>query len=258
MKETNSLPALSPAKKQKLSAILAMLGNTAGKTCMDIGADNGVISYYLRKNGGSWTSADLDDETVESIKSFVGNSVIKTDGRTLPFRDSFFDAAVIVDFLEHIEDDRAFILELYRAVKPGGSLIINVPLKKPGSFLAGLRAAGGYTDEKHGHLRPGYTVRDIKALLEGMFRITEHTTYTGFFTELADSLANIAMLKASGGRTGRKGNVMTSKKAGKKKGALNLYSLITPLMSAFSLLDPLVPRREGANLLLNSSSLKRC
>ncbi len=256
MKETNSLLHLSPPKKKKLAEILRRLGDSSGKTSIDIGGDNGVISFFLRRNGGEWFSADLDDETVNSIRALVGSNVIRTDGGSLPFEDSFFDAAVIVDFLEHIEDDRAFILELFRVIKPGGALIINVPLPKTGSLLARIRECAGYTDEKHGHLRPGYTADGIKALVENKFKVAEHGTYIGFFTELMDTLANIVMLKASGGATGRKGNVMTGEKAEKKKGAMRAYRAVYPAMEAFSALDILLPGREGANLILTAISLK--
>ena len=256
MKETNSLIYLSPPKKQKLAEIRRFLGDASGKICIDIGGDNGVISFLLRRAGGEWFSADLDDETVNSIKRLVGERVIKTDGRSLPFKDSFFDAAVIVDFLEHIEDDRAFILELFRVIKPGGALIINVPLPKPGSLLTLIRDMGGYTDEKHGHLRPGYTLPGIKALVGDKFKVAAHSTCTGFFTGLIDTLANIVMLKAAGARTGRKGNVMTMEKTEEKKGALGFYRVIYPAIEAFSALDLLLPGREGANLILKTISLK--
>lgn len=255
MKETNNPVYLTPPKKKKLEKILGYLGEASGKRCIDIGGDNGVISFFLRKQGGEWTSADLDDETVESIKGFVGENVIQTDGGSLPFGDNFFDAAVIVDFLEHIEDDRAFILELFRVLKPGALLIINVPLLRQGSILSRMRELAGYTDEKHGHLRPGYTPAGIRNLLGGRFEIEEYSTYIGFFTELIDSLASIAMLKAGGGKTGKKGNVVTREKAEKKKGAMRGFRLIRPAIEAFSALDTLLPWREGANLILKTKSL---
>ncbi len=256
MKETNKLLRLSPPKKQKLELILQYLGDASGKNCVDIGADNGVISFFLRKNGGGWHSADLDDETVASIRGLVGKNVVKTDGKSLPFKDNFFNAAVIVDFLEHIEDDRLFIEELWRTLEPGGLLIINVPARRPGSMLSRLRKLAGYTDEKHGHLRPGYTMPEIRELLEGKFAVLEYQTYIGFFTELLDTLASILIFKASGGKTGRKGNLVTKSKAEKNKGALDIYRVVSPLMEAFSSLDRLLGRREGASLIIKTGSLK--
>lgn len=47
--------------------------------------------------------------------------------RPHPFADREFDLVVVVDFLEHIPDDRGFAAELGRILKPGGRLIVNVP-----------------------------------------------------------------------------------------------------------------------------------
>jgi SAM-dependent methyltransferase len=47
------------------------------------------------------------------------------DGRTLPFADASFDAALCLEVLEHIEEPRAFLAEV-RRVAPR-QLIVSVP-----------------------------------------------------------------------------------------------------------------------------------
>ena len=47
----------SVLKQAKLRQILELLDDPAGKTNLDIGADNGIISYLLRQRGGRWYSA---------------------------------------------------------------------------------------------------------------------------------------------------------------------------------------------------------
>lgn len=96
---------------------------------------------------------------------------------------------VIVDLLEHIEKEGEFLDELFRIIKPGGELLINVPHIK-NSFLRKLRLAIGQTDEKHGHLRPGYTVEQLTGLLKDKFIITTHKSYSKFFSEFIDTLIN--------------------------------------------------------------------
>lgn len=51
----------SVLKQRKLREIVDMLGPVDGQHCLDIGGDNGVISYLLRQRGGAWKSADLDE-----------------------------------------------------------------------------------------------------------------------------------------------------------------------------------------------------
>ena len=58
----------SVLKQAKLDHILALLDDPAGKSNLDIGGDNGVISYLLRQRGVQWSSADLDERTVRLDK----------------------------------------------------------------------------------------------------------------------------------------------------------------------------------------------
>jgi len=51
------------------------------------------------------------------------------DAIALPLRTGSLDAAICVHVLEHIEEDRGAIAELYRVLKPGGWSIITVPLR---------------------------------------------------------------------------------------------------------------------------------
>ena len=54
--------------------------------------------------------------------------------------------------------------ELARVTRPGGRLVVNTPHLKR-TLLRRLRHALGQTDEKHGHLRPGYTPERLRELL---------------------------------------------------------------------------------------------
>lgn len=179
----------SVLKQKKFRKITEFLGETSDLHCLDLGADNGVISYLLRERGGSWKSADLDEQTVCSIRQLVKKDVFQINGIYTTFNDNEFDRVVIVDLLEHIEKEGEFLDELFRIIKPGGELLINVPHIK-NSFLRKLRLAIGQTDEKHGHLRPGYTVEQLTGLLKDKFIITTHKSYSKFFSEFIDTLIN--------------------------------------------------------------------
>jgi len=98
-----------------------------------------------------------------------------------------FDRIVIVDMLEHLRDEESFLAELNRIMKPEGRLIINVPHLK-NSVLRRFRLAIGQTDEKHGHIRPGYTVETLGATLGKYFRLGPQRTYSKFFSEFIDTV----------------------------------------------------------------------
>jgi len=178
-------------KQAKLNAIRRSLPDLEGKVCLDLGGDNGIISYLLRGEGGVWHSADLSDRAVASIRSLVRTNVFKTDGETLPFADRTFDVVVIIDFLEHIPHDREFIAELARVMKKSGMLIINVPHIKNCSMMRWVKKIAGVSDEGHGHLRPGYTREGLESLLGRKFTVIDARTYSKFFTELLDVLIQL-------------------------------------------------------------------
>jgi|GEM_PF-3581843 len=78
----------SVLKQAKLSRITELLDDPVGRTCLDVGADNGVISLLLRRMGGTWTSADLDQRAVTAIRELVGERVYHLEGATMPFPTS--------------------------------------------------------------------------------------------------------------------------------------------------------------------------
>jgi demethylmenaquinone methyltransferase/2-methoxy-6-polyprenyl-1,4-benzoquinol methylase len=114
----------SVLKQRKLAEIERALGPTSGRRLLDLGSDNGVVSLLLRRRGGSWASADLTEESVNSIRELVGEDVHRVDGRVLPFADAAFDGVVVVDMLEHVPDEAAFLAELARVTRPGGRLVV--------------------------------------------------------------------------------------------------------------------------------------
>ena len=245
----------SVLKQAKFSQIVARLDDPAGKRGLDIGGDNGVISYLLRQRGGSWHSADLDERTVRSIQQLVGTDVHQIDGGVTPFEDGAFDQIVIVDFLEHIPDDRAFAQELARITRPGGQVIINVPHLKPGSVLNRLRHAIGLTDEWHGHVRPGYTLEGLRQLLAPAFLIEESATYSGAFSELIDTALNGLYLRLrrqnAGGRSS-KGTVITEGDMRKHRKQFMLLSALYPLIWGVAKLDALLFFTPGYKLILSA------
>ena len=230
----------SVLKQRKLREIGDLLGPTETLRCLDLGSDNGVVSLLLRRQGGRWASGDLIPETVESIRGLVQDDVHLVRGEALPFADAEFDRVVVVDMLEHVPDDAAFARELARVTRPGGRLIVNTPHLKR-TALRSLRHALGQTDEKHGHLRPGYTPEILRGLLEPAFSLETHHTYSRFFSEAVDTGINVGVERLGGKKSSAKGMVVTGADLGKHKKMFAAYSAVYPLVWAVSRLDALVP-----------------
>ena len=56
-----------------------------------------------------------------------GTEVVDGTLERLPFEDGRFDLGLVLDVLEHLDDDVAGLAELRRVIRPGGALIVTVP-----------------------------------------------------------------------------------------------------------------------------------
>lgn len=241
----------SVLKQRKLAEIAAMLGPTGGLRCLDLGSDNGVVSLLLRRQGGEWASADLTEEAVASIRELVETDVHRVEGSRLPFRDAEFDRVAVVDMLEHVLDEAGFVAELARITKPGGRLVVNTPHLKR-TLLRRFRHALGQTDERHGHLRPGYTLEGLGGLLAAHFALEAHRTYSRFFSELVDTAIHWGL-----GRLGKKGSakgmVVSGSDVRKHRSLFRAYSAVYPIVWAVSRLDALIPWASGYMLVVGAT-----
>jgi len=239
----------SVLKQRKLAELERALGAPGDRRCLDLGSDNGVVSLMLRRAGGRWASADLTGESVAAIRELVGDDVHRVDlsGARLPFADAEFDAVVVVDMLEHVEDEAGFAAELARVTRPGGRLVVNTPHLKR-TALRRLRHALGQTDEKHGHLRPGYTPDRLRELFGDRFRLESSRTYSRFFSELVDTAINLAVERL-GKKGSRKGMVVTGGDVSKHRKLFRAYSLVYPGVWLLSRLDLLLPWTTGYMLI---------
>jgi SAM-dependent methyltransferase len=235
----------SVLKQAKWNAIRKELGNTENKHCLDLGSDNGVISLLLRQRGGSWKSAELDPLAVASIQELIGEPVGQLTGSKLPYEDRAFEVIVVIDLMEHLEDDISFVSELARVLNGGGKLIVNVPHLKTRSILRRFRLLVGLTDEKHGHVRPGYDRESLVEILSPHFSRIRFHTYVGPFSELIDIAISWVLDRKKGSDKTSKGTVMTRDGEMKMKSTQRFYTVLYPFFKLFSLLDHFVPFLSG-------------
>ena len=238
-------------KQAKYRALVAYTGDTAEKDCLDLGSDNGVISYLFRARGGRWTSADLSEKAVQSIRSLVGSNVYAIDGAHMPFGDAAFDLVVIIDLLEHVRDDARCVSEIARILRPGGELVINTPHVKRRSLMRLARHRLGLTDEWHGHVRPGYTAESLRQLLGERFVIERSSTYSKLFSESLDVALNYLYLRSRGGADGNraKGTVIAAADLEKSARQFRLLSRLYPLLWLWAKLDVLCFAAQGYYLI---------
>ena len=86
---------------------------------LHIAPEQEFLRKFKKMKNLDYTSADLFSPIVD----------IKADILDLPFEDESFDVIFCNHVLEHIEDDRKAMSELYRVMKKGGWGILQVPMK---------------------------------------------------------------------------------------------------------------------------------
>ena len=74
----------------------------------------------------------LAESVIYANLSVAKSPDVVTDAALLPFGPGTFDTAICSELLEHVYDPRKVIVEVCRALKPGGSLIICAP------FMVGI------------------------------------------------------------------------------------------------------------------------
>jgi SAM-dependent methyltransferase len=98
-----------------------------GPEVLDAGAGQGSLSAKLAVLGFEVTSTDASPAAVAVLRDRVPGEVLEADVTVLPFPDAAFDAAVLGEVLEHVEDDRGALAEIARVLRPEGVLALSVP-----------------------------------------------------------------------------------------------------------------------------------
>jgi 2-polyprenyl-3-methyl-5-hydroxy-6-metoxy-1,4-benzoquinol methylase len=245
-------------KQEKIRAIHDFIEPLSGKTCLEVGCDKGVLSYHLRQWGGQWTSIDADQENIRITRELVKENVAYTDGKSLDFDDAVFDCIIAIDFLEHIDTDQEFLHEMYRTLKDEGRVYITVPHTEKGLVLNHVRRWLGFTPKDYGHVREGYSLKDLQEKLDKAgFQVQKSTTFSRFFSEgleLGINFGYFFLLSRKKHRGGIKGGISpeSGDDLARHKKSLTLYALIYPIIKTIALLDKLIPFTRGYILMVSA------
>ncbi len=132
---------------------LARLG-TPG-TALDIGAAGGGNTRVLKARGWRPLAVEYGEDGAE-VAQERGLDVMRADARYLPVRDGAMDLVTAFDVLEHIEEDHIAVEEIFRVLRPGGTLLVAVPCDMK---------LWSQHDEAVGHVRR-YTRESLSTVVE--------------------------------------------------------------------------------------------
>ena len=117
----------------RLSRALELANPYPGQRILDVGCGRGEIVLQSALRGADAVGIDYAQAAMEIarkplIEAADGRGALaRMDATSLAFRPETFDAALMLDFVEHVPQaqlERAFE-QLHRALKPGGRLIIH-------------------------------------------------------------------------------------------------------------------------------------
>ena len=86
---------------------------------LHIAPEQAFVKRFRQLNHRSYITSDLHSPIAD----------IQADICNLPFSDQQFDWVVCNHVLEHISNDKIAMQEIYRVLKPGGTAILQVPLR---------------------------------------------------------------------------------------------------------------------------------
>lgn len=99
--------------------------NWLGLKVLDVGCGGGFTSEFLAARGAIVSGIDQENKCIIKAKEHAIENNLTIDyqvgvAENLPYEDKRFDAVICVDVLEHVQDVKQTISEIYRVLKPGG------------------------------------------------------------------------------------------------------------------------------------------
>lgn len=146
------------------------------KRIIDLGCNDGGIANELKKRGNTVFGFDFPKVAILARKKYNLDAAAADFSYSLPIRSSSADVIIASAVLEHVPDDKLFLTECHRVLKPGGRVIIVIPniayLKNRIKLLIGYRMFD-HVNDVNTHIHSLYTLSGFTALLEHLgFKVT--------------------------------------------------------------------------------------
>ena len=97
----------------------ALAGSKLSGRVLDMGGGRNARYLPLLPDGITVESVNIDPK--------INPTHLVQPGQPLPFAEASFDDAICLNTLEHIYDATAVLNDLYRVVRPGGTVLVMVP-----------------------------------------------------------------------------------------------------------------------------------
>lgn len=118
-----------------LAAVMEVLDLRGDERLLDLACGTGLLEPLIREPmpGVRVVGVDLSLPMLRVARARREGAFIQAGAEALPFPDGSFDAAVCASSLHYLPDPRLAVAELFRALRPGGRLVL---LDWCGDFLS--------------------------------------------------------------------------------------------------------------------------
>lgn len=156
--------------RRRLAVALLDDASTDHGRLLDAGCGAGALLAELAARGQA-IGIDVAAPAIAITHGRGPYVLVQADARSLPFRADAFDAVMLCDVLEHIDDDSRALTEAVRVLKPGGVAIVTLPA---------LQLLWSNHDEALGHHRR-YHPAEARRMLETAGLHVERISFGLFF-----------------------------------------------------------------------------
>jgi ubiquinone/menaquinone biosynthesis C-methylase UbiE len=109
--------------------MLEWLDPTEGERILDVACGEGALSLKIAEYGCKVYGIDISEDGLERAKRLAEREGITCEFRggsaeDLPYPDRYFDKVICSSSLEHFKDDIKALKEMYRVLKPNGSVVL--------------------------------------------------------------------------------------------------------------------------------------
>lgn len=108
-------------------AFLRLAAIENGALVLDAAGGTGRVAQFLSAAGGRVVIQDSSHQMLLQAARKDSLSPARSCVELLPFADSVFPRIVMVDAFHHVSDQAVAARELYRALAPGGRLVVEEP-----------------------------------------------------------------------------------------------------------------------------------
>lgn len=179
--------------------VVERLNLSQGARVLDAGCGRAVSLFYLARRHSDWrmTGLELDEEiyvpTLHAVSAghWHNIEIVNMTVEALS-QECTFDLALCMEILEHVPDDMGLLRRIYRALRPGGYLVVTAPRRRQEQWRWLPWFAHHNVDGEFGHVRSEYLESELaQRLTDAGFVIREFRQIVGRQAEIAFELNNL-------------------------------------------------------------------